>query len=98
MQLPTNPVHVLDMAVFLPLFLITGLLLLRKKQPGLYLAAYLLTFIALMDVTILVLDMLQENNFAMRTLFGSLTLLSLFFLAGLIRFYKRHFLHSSSVL
>jgi len=36
--LPTNPVHVLDLAVFLPAVLLTGVLLLRRR-PLAYLAA-----------------------------------------------------------
>lgn len=87
-QLFTNPVHVLDVSIFLPMFLISGILLLRRKKTGLYAGVYLLTFSVLMDITILVLDMLEENNAAMRTTFIILTIISLTFLFCLIRFTK----------
>ncbi len=89
MQLPTNPVHVLDIALLLPLFIITGILLLRKKMLALHMAAAVLVFSVLMNLTILVLNMLEENNPAMRIAFSTLTVISLAFLVGLIRFYKR---------
>jgi hypothetical protein len=53
--LPTNPVHVIDLSVFLPGVFITGLLLLRRRTLGYLLAPVVLTFFILMDVTIGVL-------------------------------------------
>jgi hypothetical protein len=50
--LVTNPVHVLDLSVFLPGSLITGILLLRGHSLGLLLTPVLLTFFILMDMTI----------------------------------------------
>lgn len=46
-QVPTNPVHVLDLAFFLPGVLASGVLLLRRRQPGYVLAAAALVFLAL---------------------------------------------------
>lgn len=43
-NLPTNPVHVLDIALYLPAMIITALLLWRRKVLGYLLAAPLLVF------------------------------------------------------
>jgi hypothetical protein len=50
--LMTNPVHVIDIAIFLPGLFITGIVLLKRKKIGLLLAPVLLTFFILMDITI----------------------------------------------
>ncbi len=50
--LATNPVHVLDLSALLPAFIITAILIIRKKALGLYVAPALLTFCLLMDITI----------------------------------------------
>jgi hypothetical protein len=50
---PTNPVHVLDLAVFLPAAAIAGVLLLRKAPLGSVLAPPLLMFLALTGLPIL---------------------------------------------
>lgn len=50
--LATNPVHVIDLAVFLPGLFITGVFLLRKKLLALLFAPALLVFCILMDITI----------------------------------------------
>ena len=89
LNLATNPVHVLDLSFLLPLFIITAILLFRKRQLGLKLAASLLVFSVLMDATILVIDMLQEDNFIMRLIFIMLSLASLTLLSMLIRHYKK---------
>lgn len=47
-----NPVHALDLSVFLPGIMIVGILLLRKKPLGFLLAPALLVFFILMDFTI----------------------------------------------
>jgi hypothetical protein len=44
--LPTNPVHVLDLALFLPACILAGLLLRRERAWGYYLAPVLLTAMA----------------------------------------------------
>jgi hypothetical protein len=48
----TNPVHVIDLSVFLPGLFITGILILRKIAVGVYMAAALLVFCIMMDITI----------------------------------------------
>src|SRR6185295_1303389 len=48
----TNPVHVIDISIFLPGMFITGILVLREKPLGYLLAPALLSFFILMDITI----------------------------------------------
>jgi hypothetical protein len=51
-NLPTNPVHVIDLALLLPSMAITGLSLLRGRAIGYLMAAPLLLFSALMGTSI----------------------------------------------
>ena len=51
-HLPTNPVHVLDLAFFLPAILMTGVLLWRRNPWGYLLAGPLLIFSSLMGTAI----------------------------------------------
>ncbi len=88
--LATNVVHVLDLSVFLPGILITGILLLRSKTAGFVMAPVLLSFFVLMDITIgtLVLTMKQrglEGNYALSMVMGALALSSLILLLIYIR-------------
>ncbi|MCW5805229.1 MAG: hypothetical protein KIT31_22860 [Deltaproteobacteria bacterium] len=50
--LPTNPVHVMDLAFILPLHVLTGVLLLRRRRLGDLLAPAVLTFDVLMASSI----------------------------------------------
>ena len=50
--LPTNPVHVIDLAVFLPAALLAGALLWRRRALGYLLAPLVLTMMVLFGVTI----------------------------------------------
>ncbi len=52
-NLPTNPVHILDIGFYLPAMLITGVLLWRKNLLGFLLAGPLLVFCVLMGTAIL---------------------------------------------
>jgi hypothetical protein len=52
-NLPTNPVHVLDVALYLPAMIITGVLLWRRKLLGFLLAGPLLVFSILTGTAIL---------------------------------------------
>lgn len=61
--LSTNPVHVLDLSIVLPGIFIGGILLIRRKRPGHFLAPMILTFSLLMQLTIGVL-MLLLNEYA----------------------------------
>lgn len=58
----TNPVHVLDLSVILPLVLVVGMLTLRGNSFALSLAAPLLTFFILMDITIAALTIVLFRN------------------------------------
>ena len=51
-NLPTNPVHVIDLSVILPALAITGILILKRHHLGFLLAPVMLSFILLMDITI----------------------------------------------
>jgi hypothetical protein len=51
-DLPTNPVHVLDLAIVLPAMLVSGVALLRRRVLGAGLAAVMLAFAVLMIVAI----------------------------------------------
>jgi hypothetical protein len=51
--LPTNPVHVLDLAFFLPAAIAVGVFLLRRVEAGVVLGPALLLFLALTGVPIL---------------------------------------------
>ena len=51
-SLPTNPVHVLDLAIILPALCLTGILLFRQHRIGFLLAPVMLVFTLLMNVTI----------------------------------------------
>ncbi|MBN2542251.1 hypothetical protein JXI42_05250 [bacterium] len=57
----TNPVHALDLSVVLPGFIITAILLLKKKPLGFLMTPTVLTFMVLMDITlaglVIVMDM-----------------------------------------
>ncbi len=60
--LPTNPVHVLDLAVVLPGIFVTGLLVLKKRSIGFVLAPVVLTFFILMDLTIAILTVMMVTK------------------------------------
>lgn len=60
--LPTNPVHVLDLAIVLPRIFIGGILLIRNHKPGYFLAPVILTFSALMQATIMVLMLFLREH------------------------------------
>ena len=60
--LVTNPVHVLDLSVFLPALFITSILLFRKKALGFILAPVLLVFCILMNITIGTLQVMMTQR------------------------------------
>ena len=60
--LPTNPVHVIDLAVFLPGIFITGILLIKNIKPGLILTPVMLMFFVLMDITIASLNAMMQQK------------------------------------
>ncbi len=84
-MLPTNPVHVLDLSIVLPGIFMGGVLLIRNKKLGYFLAPVILTFSLLMQLTIgvLMLFLTDHGKYTPSTLiwfifflaFTSLTLL-----------------------
>lgn len=79
---PTNPVHAIDLAIFLPGTFITSILLLRNKKLGLILTPVMLVFFILMPITIGSLSaMMQqkglEGSFSLFIVMSSLALFSL---------------------
>jgi hypothetical protein len=58
----TNPVHVIDLSVFLPGIFITGVWVLKKRAIGFLLAQVLLVFFILMDITIGWLSFMMYQN------------------------------------
>lgn len=61
-MLPTNPVHVLDLSIVLPGIFIGGILLIRQKQLGYFLAPVILTFSLLMQLTIGILMLFLSDH------------------------------------
>ncbi|NOT75710.1 MAG: hypothetical protein HOP08_12360 [Cyclobacteriaceae bacterium] len=88
-NLPTNPVHVLDLALLLPGIFSCGILLFFKKRIGYLLAPVFLVFFILMDLTIALLTVIlktqgQDGSFVLAAGMIALALISLvLFLAGL---------------
>ncbi len=83
--LPTNAIHVIDLAVLLPGMFITGILLLRKKTLAFILAPVILMFFILMSITIsgLIILMSQKGldaSMAVATALGFLAFFSLILL------------------
>jgi hypothetical protein len=80
--LPTNPVHVLDLAIVLPGIFITGIQLLRNDKIGLLFTPVFLMFFVLMYTTIAALSamMMQkglEGSIALTVIMSGLALFSL---------------------
>lgn len=69
LSLPLSAILFLDLAIFLPLFLITEILLIPKHSSGPNLAACFL-------LTTLVLHSLQENNPATRGVFSRMAFMT----------------------
>lgn len=76
----TNPIHVLDLSIILPGFIITSILLLKKHAFGYLFAPVLLVFATLMDITIAALVVVME----MRGITDSVTVAVLFVLFALV--------------
>jgi len=60
MALPTNPVHILDLAFFLPAVIITGILLLKRKPFAYTLAPAFIVFLVLTGIPILLTPVVQS--------------------------------------
>ncbi|MEJ0055586.1 MAG: hypothetical protein WDN75_07970 [Bacteroidota bacterium] len=87
--LPTNPVHVLDLALILPGIFACGILLLLRQRIGYLLAPVFLVFFILMDATVALLTLIlktqgQDGSFMLAGMMIGLSLVSLIiFLKGL---------------
>jgi hypothetical protein len=89
MDLPTNPVHILDLAFYLPAAILTGVLLLKDKSPGHTLAPALLVFLILTGIPILITPVVQAARgeaagWGVVVPIGTLTVLLLGLLAWLL--------------
>jgi hypothetical protein len=62
MALPTNPVHVLDLAFFLPAVTYTGVQLLRRKAFAFVAAPAFLVFLVLTGVPIMLTPVVQVSR------------------------------------
>ena len=90
LNLPANPVHVLDLAFFLPAVILAGVLVLRHRRRGLALAPGLLLFLVLTGLPILVTPFVAHARgdvatWAVMAPIGALTLLTAALLAWLMR-------------
>lgn len=86
----TNPVHVIDLAIFLPFVFIIGVLVLRQNPFAINLAAPVMFFIVLMDITIAVLAWLLfrrglDPGYSVVLIMGIHAVLTLIVVAMLIR-------------
>ena len=88
--LPTNGVHVLDLAIILPGIFITGILFLNRKQLGFTLGPVILTFFVLMNITIGVLAIVMkfkgiQSDLTLTVIMVILAVISLILLIGSLR-------------
>jgi len=60
--LTTNPVHVIDLAIFLPGLFLVAVFAIKGKMLGFFLVPAMLVFMVLMSITIAVLIMVMKRN------------------------------------
>jgi quinol-cytochrome oxidoreductase complex cytochrome b subunit len=89
MAVPTNPVHVLDLAFFLPAVVFTGVQLLRRRPFAFTVAPAFLVFLILTGVPILLTPVVQaaRGEAAAWSIFvpiGTLTVISVGLLVWLL--------------
>lgn len=82
-NLPTNPVHVLDVGLYLPAMIFTALLLWRKKLLGYLLAGPFLVFSILTATAILVIFLVMSSK-GMPTSFGVEAFVAVIILVSLV--------------
>ncbi|MCY1714028.1 hypothetical protein [Caproiciproducens galactitolivorans] len=92
--LPTNPVHALDYSFFLPLIVIAGVLLIRKKRLGYFLAPMMLVFTLITSVNIISLTLVTmvksgANGLPLAGVFTVFSLVCLFFMVVYLRKIKK---------
>jgi hypothetical protein len=61
-QFPVNPIHVLDLALFLPATIATGVLLWRGRPAGLLFAIPILAFLSLMGTAIIAMVLVMQQR------------------------------------
>jgi len=88
----TNPIHVLDLAIVLPGIFVTGVLLMRGNSFAYRLTPVVLTFMVLMDITIIFLSVtmftqgtIKELNSMMIAIMSLQTLVSLLLLRSSLK-------------
>ena len=89
MALPTNPVHILDLAFFLPAVIATGVMLLKKKPLACSVAPAFIVFLVLTGIPILLTPVVQSARgetaaWGVVVPIGALTLILLGLLAWLL--------------
>jgi hypothetical protein len=89
MALPTNPVHILDLAFFLPAVIATGVLLLKRRPFAYTVTPAFIVFLILTGVPILITPLVQSARGEMASWgvvgpIGALTLALLGLLAWLL--------------
>jgi hypothetical protein len=92
--LPTNPVHVLDYAFFLPAAIMTGVFLLERKPFGYVIAPAFMVFLILTGMPILVTPVIQavrgqEPGWGVVAPIGTLTVVSIALLGWLMSSTRR---------
>jgi hypothetical protein len=95
MALPTNPVHILDLAFFLPAGIAVGILLLKGKPLAYTLAPAFMVFVILTGIPILLTPIIQAARgdpagWAVVPPIGTLTLIQFGLLAWLISTIRPH--------
>ena len=70
MALPTNPVHILDLAFFLPAVIATGVMLIKQRPLAYTLAPTFIVFLILTGIPILLTPVVQTTA-AARLRFGA---------------------------
>jgi hypothetical protein len=95
MALPTNPVHILDLAFFLPAVIATGLLLLKRRPFAYTVAPAFIVFLILTGVPILITPVVQSMrgeaaNWGVVMPIGTLTVALLGLLAWLLSTIRSH--------
>ena len=95
MALPTNPVHILDLAFFLPAAIATGVLLIKRRPLAYTVAPALIVFLILTGVPILITPLVQAArgetaNWGVIGPIGVLTLALLGLLAWLLATIQTH--------
>ncbi len=80
----TNPVHALDIALFLPGLIITSVLLIKKHPLGYLLAPAILVFFILMNTTIAVLALIMNLKGVSQSGFSVVWMMSGFAIASIL--------------